>query len=100
MDAAHNDGYASGAERLVGGLLPKAAAGARCAVAKPTSHRRPQERRGRLLPCAACAYVEADPRWGSRGRVRWAHAVVLPFTAVPDDFAVPEYPRRQDRWSR
>ncbi len=38
-------------------------------------------------------YVEADPRWGSRGRVRWAHAVVFPFTAIPDDFAVPECPR-------
>jgi hypothetical protein len=38
-------------------------------------------------------YVEADPRWGSRGRVRWAHAVVFPFTCVPDDFAVPDCPR-------
>lgn len=38
-------------------------------------------------------YVENDPRWGSRGRVRWAHAVVFPFTAIPDDFAVPECPR-------
>ncbi len=38
-------------------------------------------------------YVEQDPRWGSRGRVRWAHAVVFPFTALPDDFAVPECPR-------
>jgi len=39
------------------------------------------------------AYVESDPRWGSRRRVRWAHAVVLPFTHVPADFATPDCPR-------
>ena len=38
-------------------------------------------------------YVEGDPRWGSRRRIRWAHAVAFPFTAVPADFAVPECPR-------
>lgn len=38
-------------------------------------------------------YVENDPRWGSRSRVRWAHAVVFPFTAVPVDFATPDCPR-------
>ncbi len=38
-------------------------------------------------------YVESDPRWGSRGRVRWAHAVVFPFTHVPENFAVPDCPR-------
>jgi hypothetical protein len=38
-------------------------------------------------------YVENDPRWGSRRRVRWAHAVVFPFTALPDDFALPDCPR-------
>src|SRR5690349_4013541 len=26
-------------------------------------------------------FVERDPRWGRRGKVRWAHAVVFPFTA-------------------
>jgi RecA/RadA recombinase len=38
-------------------------------------------------------YVENDPRWGSRSRVRWAHAVVFPFTAIPEDFALPDCPR-------
>lgn len=38
-------------------------------------------------------YVEHDPRWGSRARIRWAHAIVLPFTSVPEDFAVPSCPR-------
>ena len=38
-------------------------------------------------------YVENDPRWGHRGRVRWAHAVVAPFTDVPADFALPDCPR-------
>jgi Nuclease-related domain len=38
-------------------------------------------------------YVEDDPRWGSRGRVRWAHAVVFPFTNLPEDFATPSCPR-------
>ncbi len=38
-------------------------------------------------------YIEGDPRWGSRGRVRWAHAVVFPFTEVPSDFAMPDCPR-------
>jgi len=38
-------------------------------------------------------YVESDPRWGSRGRIRWAHAVVFPFTRIADDFALPDCPR-------
>jgi hypothetical protein len=38
-------------------------------------------------------YVEHDPRWGSRGRLRWAHAVALPYTGVDDGFAVPDCPR-------
>ena len=38
-------------------------------------------------------YVENDPRWGRRGRVRWAHAVVAPFTDIPADFALPDCPR-------
>jgi Nuclease-related domain/UvrD-like helicase C-terminal domain/AAA domain len=37
-------------------------------------------------------YVDADERWGRR-RVRWAHAVVLPFTDVDDSFATPDCPR-------
>ncbi len=38
-------------------------------------------------------YVEDDPRWGSRGRIRWAHAVVFPFTSISADFALPACPR-------
>ncbi|HSE70690.1 MAG TPA: NERD domain-containing protein [Nocardioidaceae bacterium] len=32
-------------------------------------------------------YVTSAPQWGSRGPVRWGHAVVLPYTRVDDDFA-------------
>ena len=39
------------------------------------------------------SYIERDGRWGSRTRVRWAHAVVLPYTHVGDDFAAPDCPR-------
>lgn len=38
-------------------------------------------------------YVEHDPRWGSRGRVSWAHGVATPHAGFDDDFAVPELPR-------
>ncbi|GAA4129695.1 ATP-binding domain-containing protein [Nocardioides fonticola] len=38
-------------------------------------------------------YVEADPRWGSRGQIAWAHGVVTPNAAFAPDFAVPELPR-------
>lgn len=40
-------------------------------------------------------YVETDPRWGGRRRVLFSHALVLPNTAVDDDFAHPECPRWQ-----
>ncbi len=40
-------------------------------------------------------YVESDPRWGSRVRVRWSHHVVLAHTDLDDDFATPECPRWQ-----
>lgn len=39
------------------------------------------------------SYVESDPRWGGRARVRWAHLVVLPHTELPAGFALPECPR-------
>ncbi len=39
------------------------------------------------------SFVTDDPRWGSRGRVRWAHLVVLPNTQLPAGFALPECPR-------
>jgi hypothetical protein len=38
-------------------------------------------------------YVEADPRWGSRTRVAWAHAVVTPYSDFGADFALPDLPR-------
>ena len=40
-------------------------------------------------------YVENDRRWSSDGRrrVRWAHAVVLPNSKLPDTFEAPESPR-------
>lgn len=40
-------------------------------------------------------YVERDPRWrdSSRTRVRWGHAIVVPFTNVADDFTTPDCPR-------
>lgn len=38
-------------------------------------------------------YVETDDRWGSRRRIRWSHAVVVPFTELHADFATPDCPR-------
>lgn len=35
-------------------------------------------------------YVEADPRWGSRGHVAWAHGAVTPYSDFGNDFSVPE----------
>ena len=49
-----------------------------------------QAREGRY---AVRAFVEHDPRWGSRSRVRWGHAVVLAHSEVPADFSLPECPR-------
>ena len=40
-------------------------------------------------------YVEADPRWGGRKRLRWSHHVVLARTPLDDDFATPDCPRWQ-----
>lgn len=48
-----------------------------------------QARNGKF---ALRAYLAGDARWGRR-RVRWAHAVVLPHTAVDPDFATPDCPR-------
>src|SRR4051812_26880668 len=59
-------------------------------------------RRSRVRPVEQCrdgkyalrAFVEADPRWKNRrSRVRFGHAVVVPFTDVADDFATPDCPR-------
>ena len=40
-------------------------------------------------------FVESDRRWAetSRAPVRFAHAVVTPFTALGDDFVLPDCPR-------
>ena len=40
-------------------------------------------------------YIELDPRWSesSRRRIRFAHSVVAPFTALDDDFYLPDCPR-------
>lgn len=40
-------------------------------------------------------YVESDPRWGSRKRIRWSHHVVLPRTPLDPDFKTPDCPRWQ-----
>lgn len=40
-------------------------------------------------------FVEADPRWGSRRRIRWSHHVVLARTPLDEGFALPECPRWQ-----
>jgi hypothetical protein len=47
----------------------------------------------REVKYALRAYVEGDPRWGSRTRVAWAHAVVTPYSGFGDDFALPDLPR-------
>ena len=38
-------------------------------------------------------FVDEDPRWGTRGRVAWAHGVVVPYSSFPADFASPELDR-------
>ena len=38
-------------------------------------------------------YVEHDPRWGSRGRIVWAHGVVTPYSVFGNDFQIPDLPR-------
>ncbi len=40
------------------------------------------------------AFIEADPRWKNcRSRVRFGHAIVLPYTDLASDFATPDCPR-------
>jgi hypothetical protein len=52
-------------------------------------------RQARESKYAIREYVERDARWyaGGRRRVRWAHAVVLPHSALSDDFDSPDCPR-------
>ena len=47
----------------------------------------------REVKYALRGYVEADPRWGSRSRVAWAHGLVTPYSQFGDDFALPDLPR-------
>ncbi len=41
------------------------------------------------------AWLDGDPRWRGRAPIRWGHAVVLPYTLVDDDFALPDAQRWQ-----
>lgn len=41
------------------------------------------------------SWLDGDPRWQPRSGLRWGHAVVLPYTAVDDDFAMPDAQRWQ-----
>ncbi|MFM6849524.1 MAG: NERD domain-containing protein [Terrabacter sp.] len=59
-------------------------------------------RKSRVRPVEQCRdgkyalreFVEADPRWKNhRSRVRFGHAVVVPYTDVADDFATTDCPR-------
>ncbi len=64
------------------------------------------ERRERAMPIdpvtqarqslyALRSWITNTPEWGSRTPVRWGHAVVLPYTPVDDDFALPDAQRWQ-----
>ena len=59
-------------------------------------------RKSRVRPVEQCRdgkyalreFIEADPRWRNhRSRVRFGHAVVVPFTDLADDFATMDCPR-------
>ncbi len=52
-------------------------------------------RQARESQYALRAWAEGDPRWRGRHAVRWGHAVVLPYTVVDDDFAMPDAQRWQ-----
>ena len=49
----------------------------------------------RTTKYAVRTYVERDPRWrdSSRSRIRWAHAVVTPYSTFDGDFSMPDCPR-------
>ena len=64
------------------------------------------DRRGQVAPIdpvtqareaqyALRSWLDQDPRWGRRSGIRWGHALVLPYTEVPDDFATPDAQRWQ-----
>ena len=56
-------------------------------------HRIDPVRQALTAKYALRSYVEASRRWGSRSRVRWGHAVVLPYLALAADFSLPDCPR-------
>lgn len=41
------------------------------------------------------SWLDHDSRWSGRKDIRWGHALVLPYTHVPDDFATPDAQRWQ-----
>jgi hypothetical protein len=41
------------------------------------------------------SWLDRDSRWRGRRDIRWGHAVVLPYTHVDDDFAMPDAQRWQ-----
>ena len=41
------------------------------------------------------SWLDHDSRWSGRKDIRWGHALVLPYTQVPDDFATPDAQRWQ-----
>lgn len=47
----------------------------------------------REVKYALRTYVEQQPAWGSRKRVRWAHGVVTPYSSFDADFSVPDLQR-------
>ncbi|MGA8995550.1 MAG: NERD domain-containing protein/DEAD/DEAH box helicase, partial [Nocardioidaceae bacterium] len=52
-------------------------------------------RQARESQYALRSWVDQDPRWRGRTSVRWAHAVVLPYTRVEEDFALVDAQRWQ-----
>lgn len=47
----------------------------------------------RNVKYALRSYVEKQPAWGSRTRVRWAHGVVTPYSSFGADFSLPDLRR-------
>jgi hypothetical protein len=92
----------SGPTDLHGDLLQDAAAAPEHPV--DNLHRRQRQHRGgndvdiepvrqaRDACYALREFVAAGPRW-TQGRLRWDHVVALPYTKLPADFDLPDFPR-------
>ena len=52
-------------------------------------------RQAREAQYALRSWLDQDVRWGRRADLRWGHAVVLAYTEVDDDFALPDAQRWQ-----